>query len=72
MVMDRNLGILTVDGQPGSGAISKIRSPQASRSLSVPDSVEIPATYLGRSPQKPGYDSLRLSSRRKACRPGAP
>ncbi len=96
-IADRNLGILTVDGQVGSGAIARIRVPDADAVaagflqplrpgqtvdveaaglgyIETPDNelapevnmvegalvvlggVEIPITYLGRNPQKPGYD----------------
>ena len=96
-IADRNLGILTVDGQVGSGAVAMIRVPDADPvtagfaqplrpgqqvdlessglgpidgadndyraqmnmvdgALVVIGGVEIPLTYIGRNPRKPGFD----------------
>jgi uncharacterized protein (TIGR03437 family) len=98
-VADRNFGILTVDGQVGSGAVAKIRVPDSDSmtagftqplrpsqtvdleaaglgSIDTPDNefppelnavdgalvvlggVEIPVTYIGRNPLKPGYNRV--------------
>jgi uncharacterized protein (TIGR03437 family) len=100
-IEDLNLGIFTVDGQPGSGAIAKIRVPDADAvaagfaqplrpgqqvdleaaglgAIESPDNefvpeanmaedvlvvlggMETPVTYIGRNPQKPGYDLVTL------------